>query len=104
MSQHGNDRAALTANAIQPLPLSTSHWSAIVQEMGLSYRQAQIAELMARGAQLKEIAALLKISISTVRTQQARIYAKLGVSGRGELLIQILALSHQVSRCPCHAS
>jgi DNA-binding CsgD family transcriptional regulator len=84
-----------------PLPLRDKHWQAIVAAMGLSTRQAEIAELIARGASLKEIATLLEISISTIRTQQDRIFDKTGTNGRSELLLHILDISHRVGCCAC---
>jgi DNA-binding CsgD family transcriptional regulator len=83
------------------LPLRAQHWQAIVEAMGLSPRQAEIAELMARGATLEQMAELLGMAVSTIRTQQERIYAKTGAKGRGELLILILDLSHRVGCCGC---
>lgn len=86
---------------LPPLPLAANHWRAIVKKMGLSSRQAQIMELMARGASLREISAFLRISTSTIRTQQERIFDKTGTNTRSELLLRILALSHQVGWCSC---
>jgi DNA-binding CsgD family transcriptional regulator len=84
------------------LPLAADHWQAIADALQLSPRQAEIAQLMARGARLKEIASILAIGVPTVRTQQERIYAKIGARGRGDLLLLILDLSHRVGRCGCH--
>lgn len=86
---------------LPPLPLAADHWQAIVKEMGLSARQAEIVELVARGASLREISSALEISISTIRTQQERIFDKTGTNTRGELLLRILALSHNVGWCTC---
>lgn len=86
---------------LPPLPLAAEHWKAIVKEMGLSTRQAEIVELVARGASLREISSHLDISISTIRTQQERIFDKTGTNTRGELLLRILALSHNVGWCTC---
>jgi DNA-binding CsgD family transcriptional regulator len=85
-----------------PLPLAAEHWQAIADALQLSPRQAEIAQLMARGARLKEISSILAIGVPTVRTQQDRIYAKIGARGRGDLLLLILDLSHRVGRCGCH--
>jgi len=86
---------------LRPLPLSPGHWNAIVATMGLSRRQAEVAELIARGATMRETSSILGISISTVRTQQDRISEKTGTSGRCELLLHILDLSHRVGSCEC---
>jgi DNA-binding CsgD family transcriptional regulator len=87
--------------AIPPLPLGAAHWEAVAEAMGLSDRQAEIAELLVRGAQLKEIASTLDIAISTIRSQHERILAKAGVNRPSELHARILGLSHQVGHCQC---
>ena len=79
-----------------PLPLAADHWQAIVAVMKLSPRQAEVAALVARGAQLKDIATLLEISIPTVRTQLERTLRKTGARNRAELLLRILDVSHRV--------
>ena len=101
MPRHAKKPATILDSTLPALPLASDHWDAIVQAMGLSPRQAEIAALMARGAQLNEMADLLDLAVSTIRTQQERIYAKTGARGRGELLILILDLSHRVGRCGC---
>lgn len=83
------------------LPLAAAHWRAVFAEMGLSPRQSEIAALLARGAPLKQIALLLGIAIPTIRTQQDRIFTKVGVRSRSEFLLQILAVSHRVDDCRC---
>jgi DNA-binding CsgD family transcriptional regulator len=101
MAQRAAKPDAASVRELTPLPLAVEHWRAIVQTMGLSSRQAEIAELLARGAQLKEIASILDISISTIRTQQERIFDKTGTKGRSELLLYILDVSHRVGCCGC---
>jgi DNA-binding CsgD family transcriptional regulator len=56
---------------------------------GLSRREAEIAKLVLRGLQNKEIAALLGTSPNTVRKQTVRIYEKAGVSGRSQLVARL---------------
>ncbi|MCO5999480.1 helix-turn-helix transcriptional regulator [Actinoallomurus rhizosphaericola] len=51
----------------------------------LTDREHQIAELAARGATSREIAAALVLSVRTVDNHLSRAYAKLGVTGRAEL-------------------
>jgi DNA-binding NarL/FixJ family response regulator len=52
----------------------------------VSRRELQVASLIRAGLQNKEIAATLGTSIDTVRKQTIHAYAKLGVSGRLELV------------------
>ena len=47
---------------------------------GLTPREAEVLEWVARGKQNKEIAALLQTSPHTIRTQLQVIYEKLGVT------------------------
>jgi DNA-binding NarL/FixJ family response regulator len=54
----------------------------------LTYRELQVARLIATGLQNKEIAAFLGTSVDTVRKQTIRAYEKLGVSGRVALVIR----------------
>jgi DNA-binding CsgD family transcriptional regulator len=51
----------------------------------LSDRERQIARLAASGVSSREIAAQFYLSTRTVENHLQRVYAKLGVAGRGEL-------------------
>jgi two-component system response regulator NreC len=53
---------------------------------GLSPRETEIVRLIALGHTSAEIAAKLKLSRRTVETQRAKIYAKLAVTTRAELV------------------
>lgn len=66
--------------------------------MGLSSRQAQIAELMLRDLSDKQIAAALKISESTLETHKQRICLRTGIRGRMQLAMHVLAVSHEVRK------
>jgi len=77
------------------MPLEPDHWLAIVKAMRLSPREADVAALKVRGAQVKEIAALLGIEVTTVRCFQDRICAKTGIR-RHEFHAYILRVSHEV--------
>lgn len=57
---------------------------------GLSGREMEILELMAKGAANKEISAQLNIAQSTVKTHIANIFQKLGVNDRTEAVTQAL--------------
>lgn len=52
-------------------------------------RQADIVRLILQGKQDKEIAAALGLRRSTIRTYLARIFARLGVSDRVQLILCI---------------
>jgi len=57
----------------------------------LSPREMQIARLVARGATNRSIASTLDISSWTVSTHLRRVFAKLGVSNRAEMVNQLFA-------------
>ena len=50
----------------------------------LSLREAEVLTLIAKGLDNKEIAAILSVSLNTVKTYAKRIFAKLGVACRTE--------------------
>ncbi|KAB2351521.1 response regulator [Actinomadura rudentiformis] len=52
-------------------------------ELGLSRREAEVMDLIARGRSNGEIAAMLVVSEYTVKNHVNRIFAKLGVRARG---------------------
>lgn len=60
------------------------------RKCGLSIREGQICEALIRGSSDKQIAADLDISFWTVRTHVSRIFAKLGVLNRRELMAKCL--------------
>jgi DNA-binding NarL/FixJ family response regulator len=57
---------------------------------GLSERELEILQLMAKGAANKEISAQLSIAQSTVKTHIANIFQKLGVNDRTEAVTHAL--------------
>jgi DNA-binding CsgD family transcriptional regulator len=63
----------------------------IVQAYDLTDREQQITRLIARGARTAEIADELFLSAHTVRDHVKAIFAKVGVSSRGELVAKLFA-------------
>ena len=61
------------------------------QRATLSPRELQIARLVARGATNRAIGSMLDISAWTVSTHVRRIFAKLGVSSRAEMVSALFA-------------
>jgi DNA-binding CsgD family transcriptional regulator len=64
----------------------------------LSPRESQIACLIADGATNRLIASVLDISLWTVSTHIRRIFAKLGVNSRAEMVAQLFGASHHLLR------
>ena len=60
--------------------------AAVREFYGLSAREAEVAELIARGNTVAHIAELLFVSENTVRTHSKRIYVKLDIHKRQELI------------------
>ena len=83
-------------DSVAPLPLAPDHWAAIVAAMGLAPQEAKSAELVLRGLNYKQIAAVLGIEPPTIRTYLSRVEAKTRTHGRMELAMHVLALSHEV--------
>ena len=52
----------------------------------LASRELQIVSLLGSGKQIKQIAAELSISISTVNTYRVRIFKKMGLRSNAELI------------------
>jgi DNA-binding CsgD family transcriptional regulator len=59
--------------------------------LGLSPREREVVQLVAAGLRNKEIALRLQISEKTVKFHLGRIFDKLGVDSRTELLLRLIA-------------
>jgi len=68
---------------------TSSEWSCLKRRLELSPRQADIARRLLEGAGDKQIAQSLAISVSTVRTHLGRLFSKLRVQDRGELIVHL---------------
>lgn len=65
----------------------------------LSLREQEVVHLLADGKSFKEIASILMVSMNTVKTHVKRIYNKLGVHRRQEI-IQVSAALRQYNMSP----
>ena len=70
--------------------LTRSYAYSLELPVNLSPREQEIARLVARGLPNKTIAAVLEISPWTVSTHLRRIFTKLGVSSRAEMVAHVL--------------
>lgn len=57
---------------------------AAARSLGLTPRECEMLEMLARGLSNKEIARSLEVSPNTVKTHVANLYSKLGVTSRGK--------------------
>ena len=84
-SRNGDARIA----ELPPSPVCADEWEQIVRELGLPPRQAKIVDLILRGLADKQIASELNLSFSTVRTYLERVFARLEVPDRIQLVLRI---------------
>jgi len=68
-----------------------NEWRSLSAALGLSQREVSIVQALFDGASEKRIAEQLGISPHTVHTYLWRIYRKLNVQGRQQLLVRIFA-------------
>jgi len=73
--------------------ISDVGWSRTIRTLRLSRQQAAIAKLILRGFKDKDIVGELGISVSTVRTHLDRLFLRLNVSDRVQLVLRIVAAS-----------
>ena len=69
--------------------LSTADWQRAVTELGLSPQQAKVVGLLLEGKQDKQIAAAMRLRVSTLRTYFSRIFDRTGASDRVGLVVQV---------------
>lgn len=79
--------------AQEPKPETLSHprIRAAVAALGLTQRESQIVEKFSHGMSTQALAAELFISAATVRTHLRKIFTKLDINSRVELLSLVLA-------------
>lgn len=70
---------------------SLSEWEELVRQIGLSPRQSQVVDLLFKGLGDKQIAAQLGISVHTLRTYFDRMFAKMDVGDRCELIVRVFS-------------
>lgn len=71
--------------------LSETEWVFVQEELGLSPQQAQIVRYLLQAKGDKQIAREMGISMATVRTYMSRLFQKLDVNDRVELVLQVFA-------------
>jgi DNA-binding CsgD family transcriptional regulator len=88
------DAEGRTAVVIEPAKASEVA-PIIVEAFDLCSREQQITQLIARGLSTSQIAQQLFLSQHTVRDYVKRVFAKVGVSSRGELVARLFAEHYQ---------
>jgi DNA-binding NarL/FixJ family response regulator len=77
---------------IDPIVLSEDLPDDDVETAALTAREREVLALLASGQSNREIASALYVSLPTVKTHLAHIYAKLGAKNRNEALGRAMAL------------
>ena len=97
------NRAERTTHVLHELPLPAERWAAIARQLHLAPQQQRIVELILRRFQDKQIAAELGLGLPTIRTYLQRVFHRVGVVDRMELVLMVFALSHsmQATEIPC---
>lgn len=85
-------------NRLQGVPLDAATWASVIKVLGFSPQQAKIVELILCGTCDKQIAHRLSLSVDTVRTYLKRIDARLGVSGRVELVVRVFVTALEITQ------
>ena len=67
----------------------------MAKKMRLSRQHAKIVELILRTASPKQIAIVLDIAESTLKTYMQRIFAKTGTRCRVQLVIHVMLIANQ---------
>ncbi len=73
---------------------SESEWAELASELALSPRQAEIVQHLFSGLGDKQIARQMDMSFHTVRTHMTRMFEKLQVADRQELILHIFNHYH----------
>jgi DNA-binding NarL/FixJ family response regulator len=80
-----------------PFPLDVATWHEVVREMQLPRQQTKVIELILRRMSDRQIAATMGISVPTVRTYLGRVFIRIGVRDRMELVLRILTLTQELN-------
>lgn len=90
------------ANSSQPkagpaaFPLPATHWKAVCRAMGLTGQLARVVELVIQDLGDKDIADAMGIGLGTVKVYLTRIGKQTNTSGRVQLLVYVLKISHDL--------
>jgi DNA-binding NarL/FixJ family response regulator len=82
---HRNEDRADTAAIERSLDMLAEGETSAPKQTQLSGREAEVARLVCQGLSNKEIATLLQIGTSTVKTHIEHVYEKFGITNRVEL-------------------
>jgi len=88
-----NDKAICIDRADSlPCCMTLSDWQYIVRTLGFSPQQARIVGMILQKKQDKQISTELRLNRSTIRTYLRRVFDRVGVDDRMELVLHVFAL------------
>lgn len=96
MGQRRKERAR--PSVAESTLLSREEWGEIVRELELTTRQAAIVELVIQAKKDKQIASILGISPWTIRSHLTRVFVRLHVEDRVELVVRVFGLCRKRER------
>ena len=88
----------MSAQILPPLPLPHETWDQLAEELKLSPQHKRIVELILRNRCDKQIHSDIGMAHSTLRTHLGRIFHRLKVHDRADLVLMIFAMSHGIRR------
>jgi DNA-binding CsgD family transcriptional regulator len=102
---NGSKPETMSALVIGPVKAVQSHAATFGQMFHLTPRETEALELFMKGFSVKEAAARMKISSSTAKAFLRLITIKMGVSGRAEMMSNVLSYMCAASlTCPFRTS
>ncbi|HAU36318.1 MAG TPA: hypothetical protein DCX07_01195 [Phycisphaerales bacterium] len=94
----GDHRSTSTLPPVDPtalFPLTDDEWQHAVKHLSLTPQQTKIVKLILHGRRDKQIAKSLSLSEATVRTHLARLFNRIGVADRVELVLLVVACARR---------
>ena len=98
MRPQANTNAKKAPLPEHPSIFTRREWAEIRRNLGLSTRQAEIVCLLLEGHKIYAVAVTLSISPDTVRAHLRRLYRKLAVADRLDLVIRCFREFRRLSR------
>ncbi|MFT3686373.1 MAG: LuxR C-terminal-related transcriptional regulator [Phycisphaerales bacterium] len=97
--------SSIAVAAVSPFPLDAARWAAVVEHLKLGPQQVRIAEMVILGRGDKEIAVALGIAKPTLRGYLVRLYQRVKVENRLQLVVRLLcvAVELEAARVRHHA-
>lgn len=86
----------MNGDGVQTL-LSKSEFTEIAEELSLSPRESQIIREILSGHSDKQIAKNLEMAMPTLRTHLQRLFSKLEIGGKQELILRVFSAFRKIS-------